>query len=91
MGPDEYCLMMARFLINAHPNISVHEIDLAYWIMDHTDQEYDQFIDGAFSCNDFAAAMKLQYPIQISDDETNLALTIQDWVDKVKTGDGESE
>lgn len=90
MGPDAICLEMARFLLNAHPNITVDEYTLAYAIQNHIDKHYDEFFSGKMSCNDFARAIKEELPV-IMDDETQLATTVQDYVDKIKTGDTESE
>lgn len=91
MGPDQICLDMALFILNAHPNITLDPYTFGYSIQEHIDKEYDQFIAGEFSCNDFACALKLKHPLNIIDDEALLAATIQDFTDKVKTGDDESE
>lgn len=92
MGPDALCYDMALHIINAHPNASVSPVDLGYTIQAHIDNNVVDFLAGQFNCNDFAAAILLEHPMQMyGTDEVLLALTIQDFCDKVRTGDSESE
>lgn len=89
MGPDEICLEMARFILNAHPNITVDEYTLAYGISDAIDAHWQPMIAGENSCDQFAAYLREKF--NWLDDDKLLGLTIQDFVDKLETGDKVSE
>lgn len=89
--PDEYVAEMAAFILNAHPNARTDQTELGRVIAKFTDARYDEFMDGSFSCVDLAEHLKFTFGERWTDDKVNIAYTIQDWVDKVKTGDQESE
>jgi hypothetical protein len=89
MGPDEICLEMARFILNAHPNIAVDEIELGYAISDAIDSNWEPMMAGENSCDQFAALLRAKF--NWLDDDKLLGLTIQDFVDKIETGDNVSE
>lgn len=89
--PDEYCAAMAQHILNAHPNAQTTAAELGRVIAHVTDARYAEFIEGSFSCIDLAQQIKFAFGDRWPDDMTNIAYTIQDWVDKVKTGDNVSE
>jgi NTP pyrophosphatase (non-canonical NTP hydrolase) len=89
--PDEYVAEMAAFILNAHPGAQVNQTELGRVIAKFTDSRYDEFMAGSFSCVDLAEHLKFTFGLRWQDDKVNIAYTIQDWVDKVKTGDDESE
>lgn len=88
---DPYCVQMAEFLRNAHPNILVSAHELGQVIEEVTDGHMGAMLAGDWSCRDLARALQMKFPIRMLDDEIELALTVQDWVDKLKAGDFESE
>lgn len=90
MGPEYICLLMARYILENHPNIAVNEIDLGYAIQDYIDAHFEEMIGGEESCNQFARGIIERFP-SIMDDEALLGATIMDFVDKIKVGDEEGE
>ena len=90
MTDEVYCANMASFIINRHPNMPVTEGALAIFIGTYTDANYESMMAGRLSCNHFAFAILEEFPY-ITDDYIVLAGTIEDWREKVKTGDIDSE
>lgn len=89
MGPDELCLEMARFLLNAHPNLGVDEYTLAYAIQDQIANDWTAMMTRQESCDQFAANLRAKFNWQ--DDDFLVGLTIQDFADNVLIGEKSDE
>ncbi len=100
---DEQLLKMAQWLLERHPNLRTTPMELGALLTDWIDENFD-FQNACpeaiwadvkpktegLGCDDLAQYILRMCPLSL-DNKTDLAISIQDYKDKIESGDDESE